>query len=268
MSTEVVRTAAPGGRPRPRQLVFGMELDAVTIADVVTLAERCVRTRERLVIGVMNAAQVVRLRSDHLLRESLLGCDVLLADGRSIVWASRLLGRPLPERVAGIDLFTALLAVAHRDRRRIFLLGGRPEVLRTVRDQVARRWPGVVVAGSHHGCFTDTEAPFVADAIAASGADLLFLGLTTPGKEVFLGTYGALLGVPVQHGVGGSFEVLAGVPARSPLTRPLESLRGRAARRLPRHHWRRHLVTNAAFVLLLARERVHPSHPAGGAHHA
>ena len=76
------------GAPAPVRLVLGVEFHAVTIADVVTRAERCIRTRERLAIGVLNATEVVRLRRDPLLRESLRHTDLVLAESPSVVWAA------------------------------------------------------------------------------------------------------------------------------------------------------------------------------------
>lgn len=256
-----------------RRPLFGLDVDACTMAQVVALAEQRIAARERLVIGVVNAAKVAKLNVDRVLRESLLTCDVLLADGQSVVWASRLLGSPLPERVAGIDLFEELLARAHRHHWRVFLLGARQEVLTGVEAAIAERWPGAVVVGRRDGYFSDEDAPAVAEEIAASGADLLFLGMTTPKKEIFLGTYGDLLGVPVQHGVGGSFDVLAGVTRRAPAR--WQRLGLEWAYRVvqePRRLWRRYLVTNVAFLLLVLRERIHPRPhyrpPQGGARHA
>ncbi|AWB94025.1 glycosyltransferase [Aeromicrobium chenweiae] len=234
----------------------------MTADEVVDLADLAVRSRRRLLIGVVNAAKIVHLRSDPLLRESLLECDVLLADGQSVVWASRVLGQPLPERVAGIDLFEQLLGLADRDHRSVYLLGARPSVLRAVEDAVERRWPGVRVVGSRDGYFDAGDSDEVAATIASSGADMLFIAMPSPKKEIFLGTHGATLGVPVLHGVGGSFDVVGGITKRAPerwqrwgmewLYRVLQE---------PGRLWRRYLTTNTAFVVLLVRERLRRTRP-------
>lgn len=247
-------------RPWVRRQMFGLQVDALVAHDVVRLAETAVESRQRLLIGVVNAAKIVHLRSDPLLRQSLLECDVLLADGQSVVWASRLLGQPLPERVAGIDLFEQLLARADRDRRSVYLLGAKPEVLAALRESIGTRWPGVRIAGSHDGYFDDGASHDIAGAITASGADMLFLGMPSPKKEIFLAEHGPVLGVPVLHGVGGSFDVLAGLTKRAPqrwqrwgfewLYRVLQE---------PGRLWRRYLTTNTAFVFLLMRERLRRS---------
>lgn len=242
--------------------LFGLEVDALTMAQTVALAERAVREHQRLLIGVVNAAKIAKLKADPMLRDSLLEADVLIADGQSVVWASRLLGQALPERVAGIDLFEELLGVADRRHLRVFLLGATPAVLAGVEAEIANRWPGAVIAGSRDGYFTEAEAGEVAQQIAGSRPDLLFLGMTTPKKEIFLGRYGEQIDVPVQHGVGGSFDVLAGVTARAP--RAWQRCGMEWAYRVaqePRRLWRRYLVTNLAFLGLVGLELVHP-HPA------
>lgn len=239
-------------------LLFGLALDAVTLEQAVARADSALLTREPLLIGVVNAAKVVKLKADSWLRDSLLECDLLLADGQSVVWASRILGRPLPQRVAGIDLFEALLARADERGHRVYLLGARPEVLAQVESVIAQRWPGVVLVGSRDGYFEADQSAEVAEAIRATGADMIFLGMTTPAKEIFLGTHGSSLGVPVMHGVGGSFDVLAGVTKRAPGRWQRAGMEW-AYRVLqePRRLWRRYLITNTAFLFLLAGERLH-----------
>ncbi|GAB3772310.1 N-acetylglucosaminyldiphosphoundecaprenol N-acetyl-beta-D-mannosaminyltransferase [Nocardioides ginsengisegetis] len=243
----------------PPRLLFGLEVDPVTLPEVVAMAEEAISTRRRLLIGVVNAAKVAKLKADQVLRDSLLECDVLLADGQSVVWASRILRRPLPERVTGIDLFESLLALADRQRLRVYLLGATPAVLSRVEQEIATRYPGAVVAGSCDGYYRPEEAAWVALAIAGAHPDMLFLGMTTPRKEIFLARYGDQLDVPVLHGVGGSFDVLAGVTRRAPLAWQRHGLEW-AYRVLqePRRLWRRYLVTNSAFLVLVAAELLHP----------
>lgn len=245
---------------RQRQLLFGMYLDAVRMDDVIAHCHEALRTRSRMLLGVLNAAKIVKLRKDKLLRESLIGCDLLVADGQSVVWASKLLGRPLPERIAGIDVFDRLLALAHKEGRSVAFLGARPEVLKRLEDVVSARFPNLRIACSHHGYFNPEEAESVATEIRNSGADMLFIGMTSPKKEIFLATYGALLDVPVLHGVGGSFDVMAGLTKRAPVAWQRAGMEW-AYRLLqePRRLWWRYLSTNTSFIRLTAHELFHPS---------
>lgn len=243
-----------------RRLLFGVYFDALSMDDVVERCRAALVTRSRVLLGVLNAAKVVNMRKDPLLRDSLIGCDLLLADGQSIVWASRLLRRPLPERVAGIDIFERLLGLAHKERRSIYLLGARPDVLQRLEQRLRDRFPGLRIAGSHDGYFDADAAPAVAAEIRNSGADMLFLGMVSPKKEIFLGAFGASLGVPVLHGVGGSFDILAGMTKRAPPAWQRVGMEW-AYRLLqePRRLWWRYARTNTAFMLLTARELVHPA---------
>jgi len=243
-----------------RQLLFGLYLEPLRMEEVIQRCHTALVTRSKLLLGVLNAAKVVNLRKDALLRDSLLECNMLLADGQSIVWASRLLGRPLPERITGIDIFEQLLALAHREGRSIYLLGARPEVLEMLEIRLQERFPGLKVAGRHDGYFEAGDAGHIAADIRASGADMLFLGMASPKKEIFLGSYGASLNVPILHGVGGSFDIFAGITKRAPAS--WQRLGMEWAYRLaqePRRLWWRYLRTNTAFVLLTVRELFHPA---------
>ncbi|GII89096.1 hypothetical protein Ssi03_70860 [Sphaerisporangium siamense] len=202
--------------PAPRSAILGMSLDALTMEQTVARCVTAVENRENLTIGVVNAAKAVRMRQDPALRESVVSCDLVVADGQAVVWASRILGRPLPERVAGIDLFTSLMEEGARRGHRAYFLGARQEVLDRVVERVTAAYPGLVVAGARNGYFTDDEAPFVAAEIGASRPDLLFLGMTSPKKEIFCARYADDVKAGVIHGVGGSFDVFAGKVRRAP----------------------------------------------------
>lgn len=242
------------------QLLFGLGIEAITQDEVLDECRFALRERKRLLIGVVNAAKVVNLHRDPLLRDSLLECDVIVADGQSVVWASRLLRRPLPERVAGCDLFEALLGVAEADNRSVFLLGAKPEVLALLQEKLAVRFPKLRIAGARDGYFKEHEQAEVAREIRESGADMLFLGITSPKKEIFLGKYADQLGVPILHGVGGSFDVLAGVTKRAPVRWQKLGLEwGYRVLQEPRRMWKRYLTTNTRFLVLTGREVFRPS---------
>jgi N-acetylglucosaminyldiphosphoundecaprenol N-acetyl-beta-D-mannosaminyltransferase len=243
-----------------RHLLFGVQLDALCMEEAVDRCREAILIRKPLLIGVVNAAKIVNMRRDPQLQDAVLDCDMVLADGQSVVWASRILRRPLPERVAGIDLFERLLDLAHRQDRSVYLLGAKPEVLAALTRQIATRWPGLRIAGSQHGYYDEAQAEDVAAQIRASGADMLFLGMASPRKEIFLKRFRHQLGVPVLHGVGGSFDVMAGLTKRAPLS--WQRLGLEWAYRLaqePGRMWKRYLVTNTAFIALTISEALHPA---------
>jgi N-acetylglucosaminyldiphosphoundecaprenol N-acetyl-beta-D-mannosaminyltransferase len=239
------------------QFLFGIWIDPLTLDETVRRCIAAVGLNERLEVGVVNAAKIVNMRRDAELRDAVVGCDLIVADGQSVVWASRILGRPLPERVAGIDLFERLLVEAGRLGLSVYFLGAREEVLNRMMSRIQRELPELRVAGAHHGYFTDDDAAQRADDIKGSGADLLFLGMTSPRKERFVALHGERTGAKVVHGVGGSFDVLAGEVRRAPRAWQRAGMEWLyRALQEPRRLGKRYLTTNAAFVAMVARERV------------
>lgn len=249
------------GRPSQGSgLLYGLHVDAICMAEALARCRSALETRRTLLVGVLNAAKIVSLQDNTELRNAILDCNMLLADGQSVVWASRVLGHKLPERVAGIDLFVQLLGLANEEHRRIYLLGATPQVLDSLIVEIGRRWPGAEIVGTQDGYYTEDQGEAVAERIRNSRPDMLFLGMPSPKKEIFLRRFQDHLEVPVLHGVGGSFDVLAGLTRRAPLL--WQRMGFEWAYRLlqePRRLWKRYLTTNTAFVTLTLRELVHPS---------
>jgi N-acetylglucosaminyldiphosphoundecaprenol N-acetyl-beta-D-mannosaminyltransferase len=234
---------------------LGIAVDPLTITQAMDLCVWAVEHEGYLPIGVVNAAKVVAMRRNDRLLRALEDCGVVLADGQSVVWASRLLRSPLPERVTGIDLFTRLLAEASRRAYSVYFLGARADVLACLLSRVDLAYPGLVVAGAHDGYFGTDEDRQVAARIRESRADLLFVGMTSPRKELFVSRWGPLTGAKVVHGVGGSFDVLAGITRRAPLWWQDHGLEWlfRVAQE-PVRLGRRYATTNMSFMALVARE--------------
>lgn len=233
----------------PTRHLFGLPIAALRLEEVVPLVDEAIRSRQPLQIGVVNAAKVVNMRRDPRLAEDVLASDIVLADGMSLVWASRLVGQPLPERVAGIDLMFRLLARSAERGYRVFCLGATEEVLAAAVAAFRRDCPGVTIAGTQHGYFREEDEPAVARAIADSKADIVFIAMTSPRKEQFLARWSRTLDVPVWHGVGGSFDVAAGKVRRAPLVWQRLGLEWLyRVKQEPRRLWKRYLVTNTLFV--------------------
>ncbi|MFD4246309.1 WecB/TagA/CpsF family glycosyltransferase [Streptomyces sp. NPDC058525] len=249
-----------------RHILFGVGLDALTMDETVRRCLDAVRRGERIEIGMVNAAKLVNMRRDPRLAEAVAGCDLVLADGQAVVWAGRVLGVRLPERVAGIDLFMRLLAAAEAADISVYLLGARQQVLEMMLRQISERFPKLRVAGSRNGYFADSEQGAVADAIADTRAQLLFLGMTSPKKEIFTAGYGDRTGAHVVHGVGGSFDILAGITKRAPAVWQRMGLEWfYRTLQEPRRLGKRYLTTNTAFLLMTVRELIRRTPSAGSA---
>jgi N-acetylglucosaminyldiphosphoundecaprenol N-acetyl-beta-D-mannosaminyltransferase len=239
--------------PSARVQVLGCPVDAL---DMPATVARCIEVVERgdwTQHMAVNVAKLVSLRRDERMREIVAGSGLISADGQGVVWGARLLGVRLPGRVAGIDLMDELLGEAARRGWRVFILGARRDVLDRAIQALEERHLGLIVAGSHDGYFSGEEEPAVCAEIRESRADLLFVAMSTPRKELFLAEHGRDLGVALGMGVGGAIDVVAGVTSRAPeawqragmewLYRLLQE---------PRRMFRRYATTNARFALMLA----------------
>ena len=232
--------------------LFDCPIAKLQLEDVSTLAEAFIASQKPHYIAVVNVAKLMKMRDDEALRKSILTADIVGADGVPVVWASRLLGSPLPGRVNGTDLMLKLLEKGDQHGYRIFFFGAQAEVLERVLDVVRTNYPGVKIAGAQHGYFTEDEEWDIVRQIQTSQADILFIAFGTPKKELWVQKYLQAMGVPVVHGVGGSFDVLAGVMPRAPLWMQRGGLEW-LFRLLqePRRLWQRYLFTNTQFMALL-----------------
>ena len=235
--------------------VLGCPIDRLGIDEAVDRCRELIEETNRTTSQVsVNAAKLVAIREDALLRELVVGCDLVTADGQSVVWASRLLGDALPERVAGIDLMPRLLQLAEARGQRVFFLGATPQVLARAVATIASRHPRLHVAGSRDGYFRPEEEERVRDEIRAAAPDILFVAMTSPRKEQWVAA-AAELDVGFAMGVGGSLDVVAGLVRRAP--RLVQRLGLEWLFRLaqePRRLLRRYVTTNTRFLLLLIRE--------------
>jgi len=237
--------------------ILGCPITKLSLGEFVDLSEQYISSNRPRYVAVVNVAKLVKMRSDEELKQSVLAADLIGADGVPLIWASQLLGNPLPGRVNGTDLMYKLLERADEKGYRIFFLGAKERVLRRVVDVVCKAYPGVKIAGSHHGYFTAAEELAIVEKIRTAQADILFIAFGTPQKELWVKRYLAAMGVPIVHGVGGSFDVLAGMIPRAPLWMQRNGLEWlyRLVQE-PRRMWRRYLVTNSIFLLLILRELI------------
>ena len=239
-----------------RVTLFGCNIDNVSMEETLALVEGFVRARRPHQHVVVNVDKLVKASRDEDLRRIINACDLVNVDGMPVVWASRLLGKPLKERVAGIDLFEALMGRAADKGWRVFLLGARPDVVREVAATYARRYPGLVLAGVRDGYWQgeDAEAGVVRQ-VRDSRADLLFVAISSPRKEQFLGLYQAEMRIPFAMGVGGSFDVATGRVKRAPAWMQTAGLEWffRFLQE-PRRMFRRYFIDDMAFIWLVIKE--------------
>ena len=244
------RTGGPGRR---EVRMLNGRFDALTEDEVVdAIADRC-RRGERGWVTTVNVAILMMMRRDRALQSFVDRSTLNVVDGQPIVWLSRVLRRPLPERVAGIDLVGRLCGRAEADGLRVYLLGGTREVIDVVGEQMRTAHPRLELSWDD-GYFTADQAAERAAAVAATRPDILFVGMGVPRQEQFIEEQWDTLGCTVAIGVGGSFDVISGLRRRAPLwmqERGLEWVY--RLRQEPQRLFMRYLTTGARFLALSIR---------------
>ena len=203
----------------------------------------------------VNVDKLSKAGRDAELRRIINGCALINADGMPVVWASRILGKPLKERIAGIDLFESLVKRAAEKRWRVFFLGAEEQVVQDVKRMYQQKFPALQVAGTRNGYWRAEEEAAVVRQIAESRADLLFVAISSPKKERFLGRYQTEMKVPFAMGVGGSFDVAVGKVRRAPVWMRRFCLEWffRFLQE-PRRLFKRYFIDDAYFFWLLVKE--------------
>jgi N-acetylglucosaminyldiphosphoundecaprenol N-acetyl-beta-D-mannosaminyltransferase len=242
-----------------RVTLGGVCFDNVTLPQAVERIDALVRARRPAYVVTPNVDHIIRVQRDRGYGNLVRRADLVLADGQPLVWLARLLGMPLPGRVAGSDLFPRLCAHAARAGWRVFFLGGDPGTAEAARTVLEQRCPGLNIVGVHcppKGFERDPlEAGRALAAVCAAQPDLLFVGLGSPKQERWIVRHLKRLGPVVSIGVGISFSFVAGRVRRAPLW--VRKLGLEWLHRLcqePGRLWRRYLVTNWLFVPVLWRE--------------
>jgi len=235
--------------------VLGCPMDVASMDDTVETIRSAISAGQFTQHVVVNVAKLVNMRDDAQLKESVHSCDIINIDGMGVVLGARFLGHAVPERVAGVDLFHELLKMSEANQFSVFLLGAKDDVVSQATRNVLALYPGLKVAGYHHGYFWDDEAALV-EKVRASGAKLLFVAITSPKKENFINRWRDQLGVDFVMGVGGTFDVVAGKVKRAPKWMQQYGLEWlyRVIQE-PGRMWKRYLTTNVKFAWLLIKEK-------------
>ena len=202
---------------------------------------------------VVNVDKLVKASRDPELRGIINDCALVNVDGMPVVWASRLLGKPLKERVAGVDLFEALMRRAGEKGWRVFLLGAREEVVSKVASTYQRKYPHLVLAGYRNGYWKgEAEEAQVVGADPRRAARPAVRGDQLAQKEQFLGRYQAEMKIPFAMGVGGTFDVAIGHVKRAPVWMQKSGLEWfYRFLQEPRRMFRRYFIEDMAFLWLL-----------------
>lgn len=196
--------------------ILGVPVDAITMGEAVARIDGFIEKRTPVLVATANAEMLMRATHDGALRRILQGAAMVTPDGAGTVWAAHHLGHAMPERVAGYDMVQELMREAPAKHRRIFFFGSAPGVADKAKAKAEQLYPGIEIVGTRNGFFAAADEPAIIEEIKAAHPDILLAALGVPKQEKWLAKHLEKLGVPVSIGVGGTFDVMAGVMKRAP----------------------------------------------------
>lgn len=188
--------------------------DNITMEEAVGTAMGHIAARSRCRVVTPNAEFALEAKKNPRFLNILNTSQLVLADGISVVLASKIIGDAMQGRVTGVGFAQALAAAMAEEGKSLFLLGAKPGVAEKAAQKLQETYPGLKIAGTHDGYFKE-EGPVV-EAINAAHPDALLVCLGAPKQEYFMEDHDAELEVPVMAGLGGSMDVLAGNVQRAP----------------------------------------------------
>ncbi|MFT5251506.1 MAG: N-acetylglucosaminyldiphosphoundecaprenol N-acetyl-beta-D-mannosaminyltransferase [Flavobacteriales bacterium] len=238
--------------------ILNATIDNLSMNETLGLVQETIAAKKQIHHVVVNAGKIVQMQKDLQLRESVNSSDVINADGQAVVWAAKFLNKPLKGRVAGIDLMQNLVELSSQKNYKLYFLGAEETVVSKTVDLYKKKYNPSIIAGYRNGYFKAEEENQVVQDIVSSGANILFVAITSPKKENFLYKYkNELASVNFIMGVGGSFDVIAGKTKRAPVWMQNMGLEWfYRFLQEPKRMWKRYLIGNSKFILLVLKEKL------------
>lgn len=253
-SLHVVKDKRLGSNPRVT--IMGVTIDVLNTAETIDLVEQYVLQKEPLHLIGVNADKLNEVAKNERLCRIVNNCGVINADGASVIMAGKYLNKPLPERVAGIDLMEKLVSLSQERGYRIYLLGARQEVVEATARVLEEKYPGIKIVGIHNGYFKEPDWPDISRELKEVQPDFVFVGITSPLKEYLVEYLQSVGHRCVFMGVGGSFDVISGNISRAP--KWMQKLNMEWCYRMlqePRRLFKRYFVGNWKFIAAIYREK-------------
>lgn len=194
--------------------IRGVCFDNVTMPEAVNVIDQALACSQKMAVVTANSEIVQLCIEDKVVLDTVNAADLIIADGIGVIYASRILGVPLKERVPGFDLANALLPVLEQRGYSLFLLGAAPGVAEAAKEKIKEKYPGINICGLNDGYFNDDEA--IIKKVNDCHPDVLFVCLGAPKQEKWMIRYKDALNAKVMIGLGGSLDVFSGNVKRAP----------------------------------------------------
>ncbi|KXT88131.1 WecB/TagA/CpsF family glycosyltransferase [Streptococcus oralis] len=236
--------------------ILGITIDPLTMKETVDAVEQYVLKKHPLHLMGVNADKINQCHEDEKIKKIVNESGIINADGASVVLASKFLGAPVPERVAGIDLMQNLLELSNKKGYSVYFFGAKEVILQDMLKAFKQRYPDLDVVGYRNGYFSPEDEEKIQEDIKDRKPDFVFVGITSPKKEYIIQSFMDNGINAVFMGVGGSFDVLSGHIKRAPLWMQKLNLEWlfRVANE-PKRLFKRYFVGNISFIRKVLRAK-------------
>ena len=196
--------------------ILGVGIDKLTGQEALQQIGAFIASGQPHQIVTANAEIIYQASKNEKMRSVINKAQMVTADGSGVVWASRQLSQPLPQRVTGIDLVNGICEQSAKEKWKIYILGSAPGVAATAAVNIRDKFPGCNIIGTHHGYFNAKEEKQILAELEQLQPDVLFVALGAPKQEYWIADHIEQLQIPVAMGIGGSMDVLSGNVKRAP----------------------------------------------------
>ena len=236
--------------------ILNTTIDVLNMEETISLVEKYVKTKTPLHLMGVNADKINELNENSLMKTIVNNCGVINADGASVVLASKFLNKPLPERVAGIDLMQELVKLSERKKYSIYLLGAKRDVVEKTAEVLNTKYKKLNIVGIHDGYFKENNWPEISDELKQKKPDFVFVGITSPMKEYLIEYLQNDGNNSVFMGVGGSFDVISGNIPRAPKWMQKANLEWLfRVYKEPKRLFKRYFIGNWKIIKLVIKEK-------------
>jgi N-acetylglucosaminyldiphosphoundecaprenol N-acetyl-beta-D-mannosaminyltransferase len=200
-------------------ILLGLKIHRVRLSEALAVIDDTIRSKGQMHVVTADASMVVIAKEDPELLGIVQSAELVTPDGAGIVWASKLLGKPISERVSGVELVRQLCRRSSDPTKgyRIFFLGAAPGVAELAAKNLTDMYPGCNIVGTRDGYFKPDQEDAIVNEIAALKPDIVFVGFGIPKQEKFIKSHKDAIGASVYIGIGGSFDVYSGLVKRAPV---------------------------------------------------
>lgn len=196
--------------------IFGIDIDNLTLEEVMEILERELSREELFTIATPNTEIAMEGKNNKDYVNLINSFDLVVPDGIGLIYASKIRKLPLKERVTGFDISIELLKLGRKKEINLYILAGKPGISEKAAENVEKEYPGISVVGNRNGYFNKEEEDSIIEEINKTNPDIIFVGLGFPKQEDFINRNREKISGKIIIGNGGVTDILAGVNKRAP----------------------------------------------------